>query len=141
MAQGANKMEAFKFQMGLGHHKFDADEFALMLSNAAPDYAGDSAVSGIAEIAVGNGYPAGGLACVVHWARDGAAAKLTMDPVTMTNTAEVGSGTNIGPFQHVVLVNKTSGFIVDSIDYGAPVYVTPGNPFSITFPNGVLTDQ
>jgi hypothetical protein len=55
------KFWCFSEDLAEKRHNLSADDLRVALSNTAPDAATDTDLASIAEIAAGNGYPAGGL--------------------------------------------------------------------------------
>lgn len=131
------KFNQFTKDMIDGVHNFGAHSFKVMLTNTAPS-ASNVAKSDIAEIAAGNGYPAGGLMVPVTDSTASGVAKVSGSTIVFTAT-----GGSIGPFQYAVLYNATSvsGALIGFWDYSIPV--TLGNTETLTVQfdavNGIFT--
>ena len=91
-----------------------SDAFTLCLTNAAPTVATDTTV--VSELAAGNGYSTGGVACATaSSAQTAGVYKLTLTIPSPTWTSSTG---NMGPFRYVILYNSTRSQCVAYWDYG-----------------------
>jgi hypothetical protein len=133
-----NKFNVFSQDLGRKVHNLNADVLKVMLSNVAP-VATNAVLADLTEIAAGNGYAAGGAAAASPaYAQAGGVGKLTASNVVFT-----ASGGSFATFRYAVLYNSTAsgGPLIGWFDYGAPVTLTSGNPFTISWDavNGILT--
>lgn len=122
-------------------HNLAADQLKVMLTNTAPDQAGDAVAGDISEIAAGNGYSAGGTAITTtSCEQSGGTAPLVIADVTVVTA----SGGNVGPFRYAVIYNDTptspADPLIGYLDYGSSV--TLGATESLTLDasavNGIL---
>lgn len=127
-----NRFNVFSEDLADGVHNFEADSIKVYLSNTAPDAALDAVKADLAEIASGNGYPAGGVDTQAATAL--AVAQTTVTAVDIIVTA---SGGSIGPFQYAVLYNDTPTTPADPLiawwDNGAPITLADGEQLTIDF--------
>lgn len=126
------KFQDFSEQLIRGVHDFDAHTFKVYLSNAAPDAAADAVKADLAEIAAGNGYPAGGTATTITVAE--VAGTTTVSGTQVVFTAAGGA---IAAFRYAVLYNDTatSDNLVGAWDYGSAITLADGETFTVKFSN------
>lgn len=120
-------------------HNLGSDALKIALSNTLPTAAVTS-LTGITQIANGNGYLTGGAAAtLVSSAQVAGLYTLKLNNVVFTATGAVG------PFQYAVLYNSTSAGtqVLGWWDYGSAVTLGNGDVFTVAFDatNGVLTLQ
>ena len=129
----AVKFYNFTEQLIRGIHDWDAHTFKIYLTNATPDQTLDLVKADLAEIAAGNGYPAGGTATTITIAE--ATGVTTVQGTQVQFTA---AGGTIGPFRYAVLYNDTATNkdLIQYWDYGASgVTLNDGEPFTVKFNN------
>lgn len=128
-----NKFNLFTQDVCRGAHKFNsgASTYSVMLTNTAPVatnhlYADISA----GEVAAGNGYTTGGLACAMS---DSSASGT--EKVNAANVVWTGSGAGFGPFRYVVVYQSGSASkeLVCWFDYGSSLSLNAGDTFSVNF--------
>lgn len=137
-----NKFQSYVEELAKGTHQWHAHTFKERLLNSAPDAAADAVVADLpAEIASGNGYPAGGMTLdSVSLTRSGGTAKLTIADEVLT-----ASGGTIGPFRYAVIYNDTPTSPADPLvgwyDYGSSITLNDTESFTTDFDgtNGVWT--
>lgn len=131
-----NKFNDANNQLMRGTHQLHAagHTVKVYLSNSAP-VATNTGKSDIAEISAGNGYTAGGYDIQNDVTTSVGAASLTGVDVTIT-----ASGGSVGPFQYAVLYNDTATGdpLLGWYDYGSPVTLSDGEPFTIDFAATIL---
>lgn len=127
-----NRFNIFSLNLADGVHNFEADSIKVYLSNTAPDAALDAVKADLAEIASGNGYPAGGVD-----AQAATALAVAQTTVTAVDIIVTASGGSIGPFQYAVLYNDTPTTPADPLiawwDNGAPITLADGEQLTIDF--------
>jgi hypothetical protein len=133
-----NKFNSFVEALAEKVHNLQSDVLKVMLSNTAPS-ATNAIKTDITEIAVGNGYAAGGAqATQASSAQSAGTYKLVLNDVTFT-----AAGGSLPTFRYAVLYNDTAANkeLVGWWDYGSTVSITNGNSFTVDFDatNGVLT--
>jgi hypothetical protein len=135
-----NKFNQFVEDLAKKVHNLNSDTIKVALSNVAP-VATNTVFANITEIAVGNGYTAGGTqATFVSGAQTSGTYKLVLNDVVFT--ASVGS---IATFRYVVVYNDTPASplkpLIGWYDFGTTVTITTGNSFTVDLDqvNGVLT--
>lgn len=134
-----NKFNCFVEDCAEQKHNLATDTLMVMLTNTAP-VATNTVKSDIAEIAIGNGYVAGGVQAVQSSsAQTGGLYKLVCADPQIT-----ASGGSIGPFRYAVVFNNThaSKPLIGWFDYGAPgLTLTNGNSLVVDMDqvNGLLT--
>lgn len=135
-----NKFNVFVENLAEKVHNLGGDVLKVMLTNTTP-VAGNAVKADIAEIAVANGYPAGGLAAsVVSSAQASGTYKLTLTDVVFT-----AAGGVIGPFRYAVLYNDTPASPADPLigwyDYGSSISLQDTETLTVDFDatNGALT--
>ncbi len=137
---GYNKFNTFVDDKGKGVHDLVTDTLKIYLTNATPDAAADSIKADLAEIAAGNGYPAGGVDVQNTWTETGGTA--TLDGTNMTITA---SGGSVGPFRYAVLFNETPTTPADPLisywDYGSSISLADGESLAINIPTNLFTES
>ena len=117
------------------------DAWKLILSNTAPTVATDTTQANATEIANGNGYTTGGVACTItsHAQTAGVYKLVLAAPVSPTWTAS-GAGFT---FRYVILWNSTQNQLYGYWDYGSSVVMngTNGDTFTPTLDaaNGTFT--
>ena len=134
-----NKFNVFIGDLGAKKHDLTADALKIMLTDTAP-VATNTVKANIAEIAVGNGYAAGGnAAAFVSWTQVAGLWKLVLSPVQFT-----AAGGSFGQFRYAVLHNSTAanGPLIGWWDYAAEINLTNGNSFTVQLDpaNGVFTN-
>lgn len=139
MAVG-NKFYSFVEARGRKVHNLHTDVLKVFLTNAVP-VAANSVKADIAEIAAGNGYPAGGPQIPnTSYTQVAGVATLAGDDVII-----VAAGGPIGPFQAAVLYNDTAlnDELIGWWPYGASQSLAAGESLTIDIDqvNGILTDQ
>lgn len=120
-------------------HNLASDTLKVMLTNAAPDPAGDAVKSDLTEIAAGNGYTAGGATITVSSSGQTAGVyKLVLADVVIT-----ASGGSIGPFRYAAVYNDTAANdeLLGYLDYGTSVSIADGETatFDFSAADGVFT--
>lgn len=134
-----NKFNCFQQDLGRKKHALNSDSLQIMLSNVLP-VATNAVKTDITEIAVQNGYVAGGnVAGYVSDNQTAGVYKLILLPPLFT-----ASGGSFGPFQYAVLFNNTSAAknLIGWYDYGTPITITNGNAFQVNLDqtNGVFSE-
>ena len=112
------------------------DTIKLYLTDAAP-VATNTVFGTPADIGAGNGYTAGGNACVVtSWTQTSGTVKWLVASPTLWTAA----GGTIGPFRYVVLYDSTTTNLIVWADYTAEITLQIGDTFTVTLDgtNGVL---
>ena len=108
------------------------NDVKVYLSNVAPNAATMSVKADLAEIAAGNGYPAGGTTVSNDVARTAGTARMTAQDVTWT-----ASGGTIGPFRYTVMYDDTPTSPADPLiswwDYGSALTLQDGESFRVNF--------
>lgn len=132
------KFNIFALDLSNKVHNFGSDQFAIMLTNTLPVVT-NTVKANITDLSTANGYTAGGTnATTTSNTQTSGVEKFILATVSIT-----ASGGNIGPFEYVVLFNKTtaSGNLIGWYDYGTALTITNGNTFSVQFDptNGVFT--
>ena len=132
----------FKEQLGKGVHVLNTNTFKVALTNTAPNVATHTVLADITQIGTGGGYTGG------------AGGGLTLDSVTYTEAAGVGSfdaatevftaaGGSVGPFRYAVLYNDSATAPVDALigywDYGSSITVNDTETFTITISTDIFT--
>jgi hypothetical protein len=93
------KFWCFSEDLAEKRHNLSADDLRVALSDTEPNAATGTNLASIAEIAAGNGYPAGGLlAPIVSSAQAGGTYKLVLGDVVIT-----AAGGPLGPFRYFIL--------------------------------------
>lgn len=135
-----NKFNQFVEDVAEKVHNLGADTLKVMLTNTAP-VAANSIKTDIVEIAVGNGYVAGGTQATISASiQTSGTYKLTLADVIFT-----AAGGSIGPFRYAVLFNDTPTAPLDPLigwfDYGSSISLLTGETLTVDFDatNGVLT--
>lgn len=118
-------------------HNLGSDVLKVALTNTAPTTA-VTQLSGITQIAAGNGYTTGGnTATQSSSAQTTGTYKLVLADVVFTATGAMG------PFRYVVLYNDTATNkeVIGWYDYGSSITLANGETFTADFDatNGVLT--
>lgn len=135
------KFNDFSEQLIRGVHDWDAHTFMLALTNVAP-VPTNAVLADITQIAVGNGYTAGGLTTTVSIAETGGTTTVQGTQVTWTAT-----GGAIANFRYVVLYNDSATSPADALiqfyDHGSVVTLNSGDSFVFSFngttPGTILT--
>ena len=129
MATG-NKFNQFIADVYNGVHNMSSDVIKAYLTNVAP-VATNAVKADVAEIAVGNGYAAGGVTIsVTSSTQAGGAYSLSTGDATITKSG----ASSIGPFRYVVFYNDTTADdrLIQWYDYGSEVtLVNDGENFVI----------
>lgn len=135
-----NKFNAFVDHLAKKTHNLQSDTLKVLLTNTTP-VAANAVRADLTEIAVANGYVAGGLqATITSAAQTGGTFKLTLADVVFT-----AAGGVIGPFRYAVLYNDTPTSPADPLigwyDYGSSISLQDTETLTVDFDatNGVLT--
>lgn len=133
-----NKFDIFALDLSNKVHSFGSDQFAIMLTNTLPVRT-NTVKANITDLSTANGYTAGGTnATTTSNTQASGVEKFILASVSIT-----AAGGSIGPFEYVVLFNKTtaSGNLIGWYDYGTALTITNGNTFTVQFDptNGVFT--
>ena len=109
------------------------DAWKLILSNTAPTPATDTTQANANEIANGNGYTTGGVACTItSHAQTGGTYKLILAaPASPTWTAS-GAGFT---FRYVILWNSTQNQLYAYFDRGSATALAAGDTYTPTLDN------
>ena len=134
-----SKFNAFVEAMALKKHNLGTDVLKVMLTLTAP-VAANAVKADLTEIAVGNGYAAGGTQAVTtSCVQTAGVLKLILQDVLFT-----AAGGSIANFRYAVLYNDTAinDELIGFYDSGATQTITVGNSFLVDFDpaTGVLTD-
>lgn len=131
------KYECFSEDLAEKVHNLDTDTLKVMLSNTAPNVATHTVRANAAEIAGGNGYPAGGADTQNATSRAGGVTSVTGVDVVFTATGAVG------PFRYVILYNDTPTSPADPLigywDYGSSISLANGETFTVDFGSSLFT--
>lgn len=128
-----NKFNVFVENLLRGVHNLGTgqNDVKVYLSNTAPA-ATNSVKADVAEIAAGNGYPAGGTTVANDVTRTGGTARMVATDVTWT-----ASGGTIGPFRYVLMYDDTPTSPIDPLiswwDYGSALTLQDGESFRVNF--------
>lgn len=127
-----NKFNQFVEDLAEKVHNLGADTLKVALTNTAP-IAANSVFADITEIAVGNGYTAGGTATTItSSAQTTGTYKLVVSDVVFT-----AAGGSIGPFRYAVVYNDTPTSPADPLiawfDYGSSITLLTGETFTADF--------
>jgi hypothetical protein len=133
-----NKFNSFVEAVAEKKHDLGADVLKVLLTNTAPA-ATNSVKADLAEIAAGNGYPAGGAqATQASSAQTSGTYKLVLNDVVFT-----AAGGSIGPFRYAVLYNDSAANdeLIGWHDYGSSITLLDGETFTWNADptSGVLT--
>jgi len=133
-----NKFNLFLDWMAKGTLNLSSDALKVMLTNVLPIPTNSiySNISG-GEVANGNGYVTGGIACTPTLSNASGTEKLVGTSAVLT-----ASG-SIGPFRYIVLYDSTPASnkaLMGWWDYGASVNMNSTDIFTVTFDgvNGIL---
>lgn len=134
------KFQAFVQNRGRGVHNLHTATLKVMLTNVAP-LATNSVKADITEIAVGNGYVAGGAQVANNsYTQTAGVAKLVGDDVVIS-----AAGGPVGPFQWAVLYDDSAlnDELVGFWDYGSAQTLQDGEALTVDFnqANGILQDS
>lgn len=132
-----NKFQPFAQNVGRGVHNLHTATLKVMLTNTQP-LAANGVKADIVEIAVGNGYVAGGNQVANNsYIQTAGVGKLVGDDVIFA--ASVGS---IGPFRWAVLYDDSAlnDELIGFWDYGSAQTLAAGEALTVDFnqANGVL---
>ncbi|MFT3973331.1 MAG: hypothetical protein QM699_07740 [Amaricoccus sp.] len=132
-----NKFNSFVEAVAEKVHNLGSDVLKVALTNAAPT-AAVTQLSGITQIANGNGYTTGGnVATISSSAQTSGTYKLVLADVVFTATGAMG------PFRYAVLYNDTAANdeVIGWYDYGSSITLASGETFTVDFDatTGVLT--
>jgi hypothetical protein len=138
MTASYNKFNVFVENLGNKTEslKNGGDTIKLYLTDVAP-VATNTVFNTPAEISAGNGYTAGGNACVVtSWTQTSGTLKWIVASPTLWTAA----GGTIGPFRYAVLYDSTTTRLICWWDYTAEITLQIGDTFTVTLDptNGVL---
>jgi hypothetical protein len=124
-----NLFDCFLYDLGTKQHDFSNDTVKVYLTNTAPS-ASDEDKADLAGITEENGYAATDITAVWSQEADGSAE---LDSTDVVITA---SGGSFGPFRYAVFYNETHATdrLMGYYDYGVPITVPDGQPFTIDFP-------
>jgi peptidase E len=133
-----NKFNSFTKAVAEKVHNLGSDAIKVALSNTAP-VATNALLADITQIAVGNGYVAGGnAATLVSSTQSSGVYKLILNDVTFT-----ASGGSIATFRYIVVYNSTAtnSELIGWYDFGTAVNITDTNSFVVDLDqvNGILT--
>ena len=137
-----NKFHAFVEALAEKKHNLGADVLKVYLTNVLPNAATHAVKADLAEIAAGNGNPAGGKVCALQSSsQSGGLYRLVLgDPPVWT-----ASGATMATFRYAVLYNDTAlnDDLIGWWDYPGPVSLLVSEQFAIDLDatNGVLTIQ
>jgi hypothetical protein len=126
-----NKFDTFVADVANKAHNLGADTLKIMLTDVAP-IRGNQYRPNIAEIAVGNGYVAGGNAvAIASSAQVGGVYKL----IASVNTAFVAAGGAFAQFRYAVLYNDTASNknLIGWWDFGSEINLPDGNTFTVSY--------
>jgi hypothetical protein len=135
MAFELNLFDVFLEDVFEKKHNFQSDTFKLLFTNEQP-LASDTSLLDFAEIAPGNGYPAGGLALdLVGSGQSSGAYRYIVDVESFQ-----ANGGPVGPLRFFVLYNATAGKLVGWYDYNSSLTLQDGEIFVFNFDpvNGLL---
>ena len=124
-----NKFNSFVEALAKKVHNLGSDTLKVALSNTAPT-ATITQLSGITQIAAGNGYTTGGnVAAITSSAQTNGTYKLVLGDVVFTATGPMG------PFRYSVLYNDTAvnDEVIGWYDYGSSISLASGEPFTVDF--------
>lgn len=134
-----NKFNSFVAALANGGFNLGADTLKVMLSNTAP-VATNAVKSDIAEIAAGNGYPAGGMSFTgVTSTQTGGLYKLMA-----TGSALLTASGPIPTFRYAVLYDSVTNNLIGWWDYGSAVTgMASPDTFQVSFDqvNGIIQLQ
>lgn len=132
------KFEVWSEHQAKGVHNLHADTLKFYLSNAAPNAATHQVKADLAEIAAGNGYPAGGVDVQNAVVRTGPVTTVTGVDVTIT-----ASGGSVPPFRYAILQNDSQASplkpLIGYYDYGSAITLLDGDTFDIAVGAALLT--
>ena len=114
-------------RLAKGELNLATDQFAIVLSNTLPDITTDEDLADITEISGGNGYTSGG----INLTTSAAALAANIFTLSFSQLLIQASGGSIGPFQYIVLVDKThaSDALIQVWDYDSPITLSAGQSF------------
>lgn len=115
-------------EIAKGNHAFGTHTYKAYLSNAAPNAATHLVKADIAEIAAGNGYPAGGVAATCSVVRTGNVAE-----VRISADGQITATGPVGPFRYLIFWNATNNNLVGYADYGVAISLGNGEVFNINY--------
>ena len=138
MTATLQKFNVFVQNLGRKTENLNAagDTIKIHLTDATP-VATNTVFGTPADIGAGNGYIAGGNACVVtSWNHTSGTVKWLVASPTLWTAA----GGTIGPFRYAVLYNSTTTNLIGYYDYTAEITLQIGDTFTVTLDgtNGVL---
>lgn len=131
-----NKYHTFAQDVGRKLHNLDADSFAWVLSNTAPDQATDRVLADVAEIAAGGGYLSGGVPISgTDFTQTGGVGKFIGDDETLTASGAVAA------FRYIILYNVTANLVIGWYDRGSSLTLASGESFTFDADgtNGIFT--
>lgn len=132
------RFEHYSEDLARGIHNLADDALKVYLSNTAPDVAAMAVKADLAEIAAGNGYPAGGLDAQNALARAGAQTTITGEDAVFT-----AAGGAIAAARYAVLYNDTPAAPADPLigywDYGESIAPKDGETFTVDVGAALLT--
>lgn len=132
------KYEVFSENLAEKVHDLNADTLKVMLSNTAPDVAGDEVRADVTELGTANGYTSGGTDIQNATSRSGGITSITGVDVVFT-----ASGGAIGPFRYVILYNDTPTSPADPLigywDYGSAQSIQDTKTLTVDFGTSAFT--
>jgi hypothetical protein len=116
-------------------HDFNADQFAVYLTNTTPDVATDAVKADLAEIATGGGYT-GPIPVTMTFGATGGVATATVTDETVTATTG-----GIAEFRYAVLMNDdtTGDRLIGYWDRGSGLTLADTESVDLDFSGAVVT--
>lgn len=135
------KFHKFIEDLGKKIHDLHADTLRVYLTNATPDQTADLIKTDLAEIAAGNGYPAGGNDIQNTYTQTAG-----VGTVNAVDSVFLAAGGSIGPLTHAVCFNDTPAApldpLISSWAYGSALTLLDGESLTIDHgANSLLTLQ
>lgn len=120
-----------------GAFNADTDTLKAYLTNVAPNVATMSVKADLAEIAAGNGYPAGGVD--VQNAAFTSGGVITV--IGVSELVVTANGGSVGPFRYAVLYDDMAAGkpLLGYWDYGDSITLKDGEPFTLNIDSPLLT--
>lgn len=134
--------DKFPGHLGGGDINLVTNTIKAYLSNTLPDLQADEYKSDLAEIASGNGYPAGGVAMTgVTWSQQ-AGSPQGIWVFSFDQFQYAASGGDIATARYVVWYALGAGspneFLIGVADFGSTFQITNGNTLTVTDTNGAF---
>ena len=130
----ATQQQFHQFWEDLAHgvHDFSSDDIRAVLSNVAPDPAGDAVLADITQVANGNGYTTGGV--TLSLTSSGQTSGVYLYIPADNPTAWTASGAGI-TWRYVVFYNDTATGdpLISWIDRGTSVNTPAGTSIPLNF--------